>query len=194
LSVRAGRYKKVERLEKERGTMALVEQLPAEAYLREHHIRFEVAPHMGAYTAKSEAKALGLPADYVLKVVLLHVEDGYALAVLPASRRIDMNLVMGVVPDPRVRLATEDEITARFPEFELGAIPPLPALLGVRAYVDPTVFEPDEVAFADGRQTESFIASPRELFWGQDVFVAPISRDPEVWGPWEFEGDAISFG
>lgn len=173
--------------------MALVEQLPAEVYLKERHIRFEVALHRSAYTAKSEANALGLPVAYVLKVVVLRLEDAYAMAVVPASRRIDMNLVTGVIPE-NVRLATEDEIASRFPGFELGALPPLPGLLGVRAFVDPTVFDHHEVAFADGRQTESIIASPRELFWGQDVFVAPISRKPEVWGPWELEGDAIDLG
>lgn len=163
--------------------MALVEQLAAETYLKERHIRFEVAPHMGTYTAKSEAKALGLPAKYVLKAVVLRVDGDYAIAVLPASRRIDMNLMMEVIPDARARLATEDEIAARFPGFELGALPPLPGLLGVRAFVDPKVFDCDEAAFADGRQTESIIASPRELFWGEDVFVEAISRDPELWGP-----------
>jgi Uncharacterized conserved protein len=174
--------------------MSLVEQLPVEVYLKERHIRFEVALHRGAYTAKSEANALGLPTAYVLKVVVLRLEDSYALAVVPASRRIDMSLVMGVIPDRHGRLATEDEIASRFPGFELGALPPLPGLLGVRVFVDPTVFDHHEVAFADGRQTESIIASPRELFWGQDVFVAPISRKPEVWGPWELEGDAIDLG
>ncbi|MEO8322813.1 MAG: YbaK/EbsC family protein [Actinomycetota bacterium] len=173
--------------------MALVEQLPAEVHLKERHIRFEVALHRSVHTAKSEANALGLPVAYVLKVVMLRLEDAYAMAVVPASRRIDMNLVTGVIPEG-VRLATEDEIASRFPGFELGALPPLPGLLGVRAFVDPAVFDHHEVAFADGRQTESIIASPRELFWGQDVLVAPISRKPEVWGPWELEGDAIDLG
>lgn len=174
--------------------MALVEQLPAEVYLKGQHVRFEVAPHRSAFTAKSEAKALGLPSTCVLKVVVLRLGDAYALAVVPASRKIDMNLVMGVMPFARARLATEGEIESRFPGFELGALPPLPGLLGVRAFVDPAVFDQAEVAFADGRQTESIIASPRELFWGQDVFVAPISREAEEWGPWHSESDALSFG
>ena len=174
--------------------MALVEQLPAETYLKERRIRFEVVAHTGSYTAKAEAKAMGLPTEYVLKVVVLRLDDGFAVAIVPASRRVDMSLVKRLFPRQDVRLATEAEITSRFPEFDLGALPPLPDLLGARAFVDPTVFDHDEVAFADGSRTESIIASPRELFWGEDVFVAPISRDSEVWGPWRFEGDAISFG
>jgi Ala-tRNA(Pro) deacylase len=174
--------------------MALVDQLAAESYLRQRHVRFEVVPHTGTYTAKSEARALGLPTEYVLKVVMLRRDGDYAMAVVPASRRIDMNLVMSLMADVSVRLATEDEITLLFPGFELGALPPLPGLLEVPAFVDPTVLDHDEVAFADGRRTESIIASPRELFWGEDVFVASISWDPEVGGPWEFESDVINLG
>jgi Ala-tRNA(Pro) deacylase len=164
--------------------MKLVEHLPTEAYLKDREIRFEMALHPGTYTARAEAKALGLPADHVLKAVVLRHDRGYAIAVVPASRKIDMNLLTAAIPDPHVRLATEGEIDAKFPGFDLGALPPLPGFLGVRAYVDPLVFDHDEVAFADGRQTESILADPRELFWGQDVFVAPISREPEVLGPW----------
>ena len=137
---------------------------------------------------------MGLPGDYVLKAVILRLHDGYAMAVVQASRRVDLSLVTGLIPKQEVRLATEAEIAARFPDFDLGALPPLPGLLGLRAFVDPAVLERDEVAFADGSRTESIIASPRELFWGEDVFVAPISREPEEWGPWGFESDAISFG
>ena len=164
--------------------MALAEQLPVEAFLKERHVRFELAPHTGVFTAKSEARALGLPAHCVLKVVVLRTDEDFAIAVVPASRKLDMNLLSHVVTGSHVRLATEDEIAVRYPGFELGAIPPLPDLLGVRAYVDPRIFDPNEVAFADGRQTESMISSPQELFWGEDVFVAPISREPDVEGMW----------
>lgn len=174
--------------------MSLVEHLPPDTYLRKRHVSFSVAPHTGTYTARSEARALGLPSDSVLKTVVLRVGDEFAIGVIPASRRLNINLVRRVAPSGRVRLATEDEIAARFPDYELGAVPPLPGVLGVKAYVDPTVFDHDEVAFADGKQTESIVASPKDMFWGEDAFVAPISQDPSVWGPWGPEGDAVSFG
>lgn len=155
--------------------MALAEQLPAEVFLKERHVSFQIAPHRSAYTAKSEAELLGLSEDYVLKIVMLRHDDGFAMAVLPASRKIDMDLLAKAVSNPTVRLATEDEIAVAFPAFELGAVPPLPDLLGVPAFVDPVVLDLREVAFADGRQTESIIADPHELFWGQRVVIAPIS-------------------
>jgi Ala-tRNA(Pro) deacylase len=174
--------------------MKLVEPLSVETYLERRNVRFEVTPHAGVFTARSQARALGLPSADVLKAVLLRMDSDYAMCVIPASRRLDLNLVRRLTPDHLVRLATEDEIIARFPESELGALPPLPGFLGIRAFVDPLVFDHATVAFADGRQTESMIADPKGLFWGEDVTIGPISQDPELAGPWGPVPDTMGFG
>ena len=170
--------------------MALVEEVLAETFLKSRHVRYELAPHDDVDSAMSEASAVGIPARWVIKTVLLRKDDGYALAILPASRMLDMHLVREAIGSQHVRLATEREIAERFPEFQLGALPPLPDLCGVTGYADPTVFDQDEAAFADGRRTESLIASPREVLWGQRVIVEPISRALE----WTIEGDSIDLG
>jgi hypothetical protein len=158
--------------------MKLVEPLSVETYLERRNVRFEVTPHAGVFTARSQARALGLPSADVLKAVLLRMDSDYAMCVIPASRRLDLNLVRRLTPDHLVRLATEDEIIARFPESELGAL----------------VFDHATVAFADGRQTESMIADPKGLFWGEDVTIGPISQDPELAGPWGPVPDTMGFG
>lgn len=168
--------------------MAIVEQVPVESYLIAKSIDFKTVHHTETFTTTSEAKVLGIPADETLKAVLVRVSDGFALAVLPGSRRLDMKLVKEATADPHVRLATEDEIVAAFPEFELGALPPIPGIVGVKAYVDPVVLDHDAVAFTAGKQTESVIAGARALFWGEDAVVCPISREPgEDEEPWRFE-------
>ena len=164
--------------------MALVAVNEAQAYLDKRHIRYELAVHTGTYTAGSEARALGIPAAYVLKAVMLKVDGRFMLALAPASRRLDLYKLATFAKSSNVSLASEYEIRLAFPQFELGALPPLPELMGVTAVADPLIFEPDEMAFADGCRTESLIASPRELLWGQPVHVAPITRDPENWGLW----------
>ncbi|MFP5298932.1 MAG: aminoacyl-tRNA deacylase [Actinomycetota bacterium] len=168
--------------------MALAEHLSSEIYLNDRHVHFEVAPHAGAFTAVSEARALGMPRDEVLKAVVLRTSEDFVVAVVPASKRLDMTMVADALGDPRVRLATENEIVTRFPGYELGALPPLPGLLGVRAYIDPGVFDHARIAFADGRQTESFVVDPHELFWGEDAIVCPIAWEPGTWARWDREG------
>jgi Ala-tRNA(Pro) deacylase len=170
--------------------MSLVQVLPTEVYLRRRGIHHEIAPHGEAETTATEARRLGIPASEVLKVVVLRTGDGFEMAIIPASTRLDMHLVCEAVGGP-VRLASEAEIAGAFPDFELGAIPPIPGLLGIRAWVDPAVLEHDNVAFADGKRTESMIASPRELLWGEEAIVTPIADPAGHATAWRFEGDGM---
>jgi Ala-tRNA(Pro) deacylase len=46
-------------------------------------------------------------------------------AVLPASKRIDLRKVKGVLGSGDVQLASERVLAGAYPQFELGAIPPV---------------------------------------------------------------------
>jgi Ala-tRNA(Pro) deacylase len=114
---------------------------------------FEVLPHRQAYTSTDEARALGVDADEVLKTLAVRTGPGYALVVIPASRRLDLRLVRNALGDHHARLASEEELGRDYAAYQLGALPPLGALLGCELYVDPEVLGHDTVAFAAGSQT-----------------------------------------
>ena len=139
-------------------------------------VRFEVLPHERSETALEEARALGLDPDEVLKVLVLDVESGYALAVLPASMRLDLDLTREALDDRHATLASEKEIADVFPEFEPGALPALPSLLHVPVVVDPRVLAHRKVTFAAGVQRESVRLESERLLRGATVTIAPISR------------------
>lgn len=143
-------------------------------HLEQRGIRFEVLPHERAYTALAEARSLDTDPNEVLKAVVLDIETGHALAVIPSSRRLDMDLVGDALGDRDVRLASEAEISRDFPEFELGAIPPVPTLLHIPMVIDPTVFEHVKVVFAGGSQRTSVRMSPDALTTGATVTIAPV--------------------
>ena len=169
--------------------MALVEQLPVEAYLKGRGVPYDIEFHMPAASALAEAHNLNVMPTDVLKAVLLRVDDGFAVAIIPASRRLHMGRVRAAVGGRYVRLATEEEIQAEFPEYQLGALPPVPGVLGIPGFVEPIVLEHEVVAFADGVRTESIFTKPRRLFWGQDIRVAPLTWDPFI--DLYIEGDAV---
>lgn len=143
-------------------------------YLSQRGVDFEVAGHPRAVTSMEEARALGIAADEVVKTVALTTDQGPALLILPASRRLDMVLARDAVGDPTARLATEDELRQAFAECELGALPPLGSLLGVAAFLDPEVLDHDTVMFAAGTQTESVKAHPADLFRDEPAKVTPL--------------------
>ena len=114
---------------------------------------FEVIPHRQAYTSVDEARALGIEVGEVLKTLALRTGSGYALMVIPASHRLDLHLAREALGDNRARLASEEELGRDFPDYELGALPPLGALLDAQVYVDPEVLGHDTVTFAAAPRT-----------------------------------------
>lgn len=148
---------------------SVIELLKAKA------IAYDVLPHKTAYTAATEAEAVHMPRGDVLKTVVLDTGSGHAIAVLPGSRKLDMDLVRQALGDRAAHLASEQEIGRDFPEFELGAVPPLQSLANVPVYVDPEVMLHPVVVFAE-TQTESIRARTEDLFAGESVTVTPIAR------------------
>jgi Ala-tRNA(Pro) deacylase len=148
-------------------------------HLEQRGSAFELIPHRQAYTSTDEARALGIDAGEVLKTLAVRTGPGYALVVIPASRRLDLHLVREALDDHHARLASEEELARDFPGYQLGALPPLGALLGSEVYVDPEVLEHDMVVFAAGTQTESVRMRTRELFAGEQVITVALVKQPD---------------
>jgi Ala-tRNA(Pro) deacylase len=148
-------------------------------HLEQQGIAFELISHRQAYTSTEEARALGVDAGEVLKTLAVRTGPGYALVVIPASRRLDLHLVREALGDNHARLASEEELGRDFARYQLGALPPLGALVGASVYVDPEVLRHGTVAFAAGTQTESVKLRSGELFGGQQARTVPLVRQPE---------------
>lgn len=95
--------------------------------LDEAGVQYELLPHAHTESAAAEAEALGFAATDVAKTIVLKTPDGYVRAVLPASERLDLRKLRELlgVGKHDVRLATEDDLRRDFPDFELGAAPPV---------------------------------------------------------------------
>ncbi len=135
---------------------------------------FVVLPHRQVETSLAEARATHLPPEQIAKVVVLIIDTGPALAVVPASARLKLGEAGRALESESVRLAEEAEIERFFPEFELGAVPPLTSLLHVPVVIDPLVAERPSVTFPAGSRRESVVTGPATLLTGGTVVMAPI--------------------
>ena len=141
-------------------------------------IEYEVVEHEHAFGAASEAAAAGVRPDNAAKSVLLHDGDGYRLVVIQASDRLDLGKVRDLLDTSRaeLRLVTEDEMSADFPHFELGAIPPLGEMLPAPEIVDRRVLEHDRVLCNAGDHTHSVLLDPNDIVRLSDAQVADVSE------------------
>ena len=64
-----------------------------ETFLKNRGINFEVLPHRTTHTASRTAQILHVPGRSFAKTVVLHVDGRTMLAVVPADRFDDMNMV-----------------------------------------------------------------------------------------------------
>jgi Ala-tRNA(Pro) deacylase len=123
-------------------------------YLSHHGVWFEEQRHPLAYTAQEVANAEHVPGKFIAKVTMAKANGDLIMLVLPAPTRVDLQKVKAML-GREVRLATEDEFTAAFPDCEVGAMPPFGHLYGVPVYVERRLTDDDYIIFNEGTHTET---------------------------------------
>ena len=105
-------------------------------YLRSQHVPFEAFLHAPAPSATRRAQSVHVAGQRVAKGVLVQSGTGYVLAVLPATHRIDLAKLAGILGTTAVQIAGEDEVERVFHDCERGALPPFGRLYGLPTVVD----------------------------------------------------------
>ena len=124
------------------------------AYLDRNKISYCTINHSLAYAAHEVAACAKIPARELAKTVIVKIDQQLAMAVLPASFKVDLNLLRDITGAHNVQLATETEFKALFPECAVGAMPPFGNLYGLDVYAAETLSENEQIAFNSGSHTE----------------------------------------
>jgi Ala-tRNA(Pro) deacylase len=123
-------------------------------YLDERRVRYVSLKHSPAFTAQEIAAAAHIPGRELAKTVVVKLDGEMALVVLPAPEMVRMKHLRAETGATDVELATEDEFKDRFPDCEVGAMPPFGNLYGMDTFVEESLTEDEEIAFNAGTHTE----------------------------------------
>ncbi len=126
-----------------------------QAYLQRNRIAFQVLLHEEAHSAQKLAEALHIPGMAVVKVVIVKAASRYSMAVLPATRVIDLHRLSGVLGADKVTMAGELELRTLFPDTELGSIPPFGNLYGMPVIADRVLARDETITFSAGTAYQS---------------------------------------
>jgi Ala-tRNA(Pro) deacylase len=118
-------------------------------YLTTKHVAYDVLAHAPTQSALRTAHACHVPGDSLAKAVLLRDEQGYILAVLPASHHIRLGELRQQLGDD-IELASEREIVELFDDCARGAIPAIGECYGLDMVVDDDVDAQPEIYFEGG--------------------------------------------
>jgi Ala-tRNA(Pro) deacylase len=131
--------------------------MPAErlkTYLDENHVKYVVIRHSPAYTAQETAAAAHIRGQTLAKTVMVRLDDDLAMVVVPATERVDLALLRDHTGADAVELVPEHEFRERFPDCEVGAMPPFGNLYEMKVYVADALGEEEEIAFNAGTHRE----------------------------------------
>jgi len=123
-------------------------------FLDREEVKYVSISHSPAYTAQEIAASAHVPGKELAKTVIVKLDGRMAMAVLPASLKIDFAKLKQASGAAEVELASEREFRDMFPGCEVGAMPPFGNLYDVDVYVSPQLAEDEEIAFNAGSHTE----------------------------------------
>lgn len=123
-------------------------------FLDSNSAKYVVVTHSPSFTAQDVAQSAHIPGKDVAKTVIVWMDGKMAMAVLPASHMINFMLLKEVSGAKNVELASESEFKDRFPECEVGAMPPFGNLFNTPVFVATGLAEDEEIAFNAGSHRE----------------------------------------
>ncbi|HTW95424.1 MAG TPA: YbaK/EbsC family protein [Tepidisphaeraceae bacterium] len=123
-------------------------------FLQGNGISYELRSHAPAFTAPQVAQYSHIPGKHMAKTIVVWIDGNLALAVVPATKDLNLEYLCRQAEARSVRLAEEGEFVGRFRGCQLGAVPPFGNLFGIRTYVDYDLTLEDTIAFNAGTHTD----------------------------------------
>lgn len=147
-------------------------------FLDRNQIQYLVISHSVAYTAQGIAALTHIKGKELAKTVMVLVDGRLAMAVVPASVRVDLHRLKKYLGAETVELATEQEFRDRFPDCETGSMPPFGNLYGMDVFADESLAEDKEISFNAGTHRELVRMRFEDFERLAKPFVIPIAARP----------------
>jgi Cys-tRNA(Pro)/Cys-tRNA(Cys) deacylase len=156
------------------GTPAVVALSAAGVPFTEH--AYEHDPASASYGLEA-AEVLRLPAEQVLKTLLVAVDGRLVVAVVPVSGRLDLKAVAAAAGGKRATMA-DPAAAERATGYVVGGISPLGQRRRHPTVVEESALAHDTVYVSGGRRGLDLGLAPADLVRLTDAVVAPIAAPP----------------
>ncbi len=123
-------------------------------FLDTNHIHYNTIVHPTSYTAQGTAAYAHVSGNEMAKTIMVKLDSQLAMAVLPASCQLDLAAIKRLSKAKSVCLASEPEFEMKFPDCDLGAMPPFGNLYGMTVFAEQRLAEDEEIAFNAGNHNE----------------------------------------
>jgi Ala-tRNA(Pro) deacylase len=118
-------------------------------HLSRQGVRYELIAHERTRDSNHSAQAAHIPGGQLAKCVMLEDDEGYVMAVVPATHKVDLGAVHRQL-NRKLGLATDSELADLFKDCEPGAIPPLGQAYGIETILDESLSGSPDIYFEGG--------------------------------------------
>ena len=150
-----------------------------QALLDESGVDYEIIHHREDFRARTTAADTHTPPEEFAKTVVVWVDGGYALVVLPASHFVAESRLARSVGAEKLRLATEFEMQDLLPDCEVGAAPPFGRLFDLPTYASPVLARDERITFNAGTHRDAVRMAWADYERLAEPEVVPLSRHEE---------------
>lgn len=118
-------------------------------YLEWAGVDYDVVSHSPTNNSMRTAEAAHVPGDRLAKGVILKDNDGYLMAVVPSTHRVQLGKLQKQL-HRQLGLATEEEVASLFDDCESGAVPPVGEAFGYDVVIDDSLYSCPDIYFEAG--------------------------------------------
>lgn len=123
-------------------------------FLDSHGVKYVTLTHSPAFTAQEIAASAHISGKQLAKTVIVKLKGRLVMVVLPANDHINFAKLRALTGEEQVDLATESEFKDKFPECEVGAMPPFGNLYNMPVYVSSDLSKLGHILFNGGSHSE----------------------------------------
>ena len=124
-------------------------------FLDNHHVKYLSIDHSPSYTAQEIAAAAHISGKQLAKTVIVKAASQFYMVVIPATDHINFAELREWTGSKEVDLAKESEFKSKFPECEVGAMPPFGNLYGMPVLISSElILQGGDITFNAGSHSE----------------------------------------
>jgi Ala-tRNA(Pro) deacylase len=112
-------------------------------------VQYDIIEHPRTSNSTHTAEAAHVPGERIAKSVVLEDGDRYLMAVVPATRHVDLGALHRQL-GREIGLATEQDVARLFADCDPGAVPPLGQVYGIDTILDEAFVDAEDVYFEGG--------------------------------------------
>lgn len=131
-------------------------------YLDVAKASYKVVKHKTVYTAYDAAQTLKAKLGDIAKTLVVKADKIYVLAVLPASRRLDLGKLKKIVKAKKIEIAKENVMKKMF-KVKPGAVTPFGEIYKIPVFIDKSLLKAKKIIAGAGTYEDSVVMAAKNF-------------------------------